>query len=66
MAAPNNPSRHAAKLSECQVREIRAAGYRMSARALGEKYGVHYRTVEKIRAYESWANLQGIKAWDFQ
>lgn len=58
MARPNNPARPCAVLTPDQVRQIRAAGYRLTARQLATEYGVHYRTIEKVRAYESWPLLQ--------
>lgn len=36
---------------------IRAHGYRKTARQLAEEFGVHYRTIEKVRAHESWGNV---------
>lgn len=53
MAAPHRPHRRP-KLSESQVQEIRENRHGMSARELGEAYGVHHRTIEKIRYFESW------------
>lgn len=57
MARPNNPSRHAAKLTPERVRLIRAHGYRKTARQIAEEFGVHYRTIEKVRAHESWGHV---------
>lgn len=53
MAAPHRPHRWP-KLTPSQVDEIRRAGYRQTARQLAEQYGVHYRTIEKVRHYETW------------
>ncbi|QZX85316.1 hypothetical protein [Metapseudomonas otitidis] len=57
MARPNNPARPKAVLTPEKVREIRAIGYRLTARQLGQRYGVHHRTIEKIRAFESWGHI---------
>ncbi|WP_301150754.1 hypothetical protein [Metapseudomonas otitidis] len=57
MARPNNPARPKAVLTPEKVREIRAIGYRLTARQLGQRYGVHHRTIEKIRAFESWGEV---------
>lgn len=53
MAAPHRPHRRP-KLTPCQVDDIRKAGYRKTARQLAEQYGVHFRTIEKVRHYETW------------
>ncbi len=54
MARPNNPASPAAKLtSEC-VKRIRSAGYYKTALQLADEHGVHYRTIEKIRARHTW------------
>lgn len=57
MAAPNTPSRHAAKLSSRDVASIRSIGYRKTAKQIASMYGVHYRTIEKIRAHETWGHV---------
>lgn len=54
MAAPRNPHRRP-KLTEDAVRVIRANRPVRTAKQLAEQYGVHYRTIEKVRAYETWA-----------
>ncbi len=57
-----------AKLTEDDIREIRAMHhYKMeqieilnkkySAKAIAQKYGVHYRTIEKILSYETWRHV---------
>ena len=56
MAAPRNPHRRP-KLTEDAVRVIRANRPAMSAKKAAERYGVHYRTIEKVRAYETWTHL---------
>lgn len=46
-----------AKLTADDVRTIRAAGLSKTARQLAEEFGVHHRTVEKIRNYETWRHV---------
>ena len=48
MAHPN------AKLKPEQVRAIRMNRHGKTAKALAAEYGVHYRTIEKVRSYETW------------
>ena len=42
-----------ARLDPDAVRAIRAAGYRKTAKQLADEYGVHYRTIEKVRHSDS-------------
>lgn len=51
MAHPN------AKLKPEQVSSIRQNRYGRTARQLADEYGVHFRTIEKIRAFETWRAL---------
>ena len=53
MAAPKTPHRPA-KLTADQVRQIRINRNGQTAKQLATGYGVHWRTVEKIRAFETW------------
>jgi hypothetical protein len=43
------------KLTIEQVQKIRENRKGKTARALAEEFGVHFRTIEKIRAGETWA-----------
>lgn len=45
------------KLNASKVREIRANVRGLTARQLACVYGVHYRTIEKIRHYETWIHV---------
>lgn len=56
MARPNEPSKHQAKLTPAAVEQIRSAGYYKTARQLAAEFGVHYRTIEKVRSGETWAD----------
>lgn len=46
-----------AKLSPDDVKAIRANRSGMTAKGLAERFGVHYRTVEKIRDFETWGDV---------
>ena len=52
MADMNRKGRHAAKLSPAQVLEIRDS--HLTHRQVAEQYGVHRKTVEKIRQGKRW------------
>ena len=56
MPAAHRPHRRP-KLSERQVQEIRENRHGMTARELGEAYGVHHRTIEKVLRFETWASV---------
>ena len=45
------------KLNPDLVREIRINRHGMTARAQADRYGVHYRTIEKVRHYETWRHV---------
>jgi hypothetical protein len=45
------------RLTVDAVRAIRAIGLAKTARQLAIEYGVHYRTIEKVRSYESWGHV---------
>jgi hypothetical protein len=45
------------KLSPELVREIRINRHGLTAKAQATKYGVHYRTIEKVRHYETWRHI---------
>ena len=46
-----------AKLTEDDVREIRRNPRGLTAKQLAGKHGVHFRTIEKIRYYETWVHV---------
>lgn len=46
-----------AKLTLEQVRAIRINRHGKTAKALAADYNVHYRTIEKVRAYETWGKV---------
>jgi transcriptional regulator of met regulon len=46
-----------AKLDEDRVRYIRRNPAGMTAKQLAAELGVHYRTVEKVRHYETWRHV---------
>ena len=56
MPAAHRPHR-TPKLTESQVVDIRENRRGMTAKQLGAAYGVHYRTIEKVRAHESWGHV---------
>jgi hypothetical protein len=45
------------KLTPDLVREIRINRQGLTARGQAEKYGVHHRTIEKVRHYETWRHV---------
>jgi hypothetical protein len=45
------------KLNPELVREIRTNRLGMTAKAQAVKYGVHYRTIEKVRHFASWRHV---------
>jgi hypothetical protein len=45
------------KLNPELVREIRTNRHGMTAKAQAAKYGVHYRTIEKVRHFASWRHV---------
>lgn len=53
MPAAHRPHRRP-KLTESQVIEIRENRRGMTAKQLGAAYGVHHRTIEKVRRLETW------------
>lgn len=46
-----------AKLSEQDVIAILRNVRGQTAKQLAEHFGVHFRTIEKVRAYETWAHV---------
>ena len=44
------------RMTPASVREVRQSGH-LTAKQLADKFGVHYRTIEKIRAYETWGHV---------
>lgn len=55
-AARGNALPHA-KLTPDRVRAIRSNPGGLTARQLAEEHGVHYRTIEKVRGYETWGHV---------
>lgn len=49
--------RHNAKLTPEKVAWIRRNRHGFSAKLQAALLGVHYRTVEKVRAFESWGHI---------
>jgi hypothetical protein len=47
-----------APFADADIRAIRANRYGRTARELAAVYGVHYRTIEKIRSRETWAHVK--------
>ena len=43
-----------AKLNAEAVRVIRANVQGKTAKQLAQEFGVHFRTIEKVRSYETW------------
>lgn len=46
-----------ARLTPDDVRAIRRNYHGRTARQLAAQYGVHHRTIEKVRAYETWGHV---------
>lgn len=46
-----------AKLDENKVRWIRQNRQGLTTRAMADRLGVHYRTVEKVRYGETWCHI---------
>lgn len=46
-----------ARLTADNVRAIRANVHGKTARQLAADYGVHYRTVQKVRHFETWTHI---------
>lgn len=55
--ASRGEARPNAVMNADKVRAIRQNADALTARQLAEKYGCHYRTIEKIRHYETWAHV---------
>jgi len=55
--ASRGEARPNAVLTADRVREIRSNEQGLTARQLAHLYGCHYRTIEKVRAYETWIHL---------
>ena len=47
-----------AKLTEQCVIAIRQNVSGKTAKQLAEEFGVHYRTIEKVRSYETWSHIK--------
>jgi len=46
-----------ARLDPEAVREIRSNVLGLTAKQLAQRYGVHHRTIEKVRHYETWSHV---------
>lgn len=46
-----------ARLNAEAVRAIRENRRGLTAAQLAQQFGVHFRTVEKVRAYETWGHV---------
>lgn len=55
--ASRGESRPNARLNAEKVRAIRQNSDKNTARQLANIYGVHYRTIEKVRHYETWVHV---------
>lgn len=55
--ASRGEHRHNAKMCPSKVRRIRENKAGETAKELAARYNVHYRTIEKIRHYETWAHV---------
>lgn len=62
MPAARNPQRgadrHNATLDADAVRHIRRNRLGLTLRALAALHGVHWRTIEKVRAFETWRHVR--------
>jgi len=56
LKAPRGHQLPQTKLNEEQVRIARS--YTTTARELAERWGVHIRTVEKVRVYGTWRHVR--------
>ena len=45
------------RLTPDLVREIRINRHGLTARDQAQKYGVHHRTIEKVRYFETWRHV---------
>jgi hypothetical protein len=45
------------RLDAGKVRYIRCNEKGMTAKALADMFGVHYRTIEKVRHFETWIHV---------
>ena len=46
------------RLNPEMVREIRTNRKGQTAKQLADAYGVHYRTIEKVQYFETWAHVE--------
>ena len=56
--ASRGESRPNARLNPSLVKYIRSNPKGKTLRSLAKELGVHYRTVEKVHYYETWAHVQ--------
>lgn len=49
---------HTARLDEQAVRDIRSRYGPATCKQLAKEYGVHYRTIEKVVSFETWAHVR--------
>ncbi len=47
-----------AKLNEDTVRSIRSNPKGLTAKQQAAEHGVHFRTIEKVRSFESWGHVR--------
>jgi predicted DNA-binding transcriptional regulator YafY len=57
MAARGSALTHS-RLTPEIVRAIRDAKNLKTAKQLSEEFGVHHRTIEKVRYYETWSHVK--------
>lgn len=50
-----------ARLTPEKVRAIRINRHGKTAKELATEHGVHYRTIEKVRAGETWTHVGGAR-----
>ena len=55
--ASRGESRPNAKMCPEKVRQIRENRRGETAKQMAERFGVHYRTIEKVRYYETWTHV---------
>lgn len=58
MSRQRGEARHNARLTEDSVRWIRRNRHGFTAKLQAALLGVHYRTVQKVRYFETWGHVQ--------
>ena len=56
--ASRGTSRPNSRLNPEKVKEIRKNAKGKTAKQLAQFYGVHYRTIEKVQYFETWAHIE--------